>query len=453
MKHNTKIKKQFFEALKCGIGRAYFIQKENPEIDFSKEIIKGSLLNFAYDRQCEGSRAVYINKIIRKSKNSEYIEKEVLKRLTNKEDVEIDMEQICDLAILFYKSGNKNAKSILEKRFSMNSYIDTEFSGQEQLMEIAGVEGVLTVAKLVGKYLVLNDDKCEDSWNVDEFQKKNKQINIFNILKEEAKKNKFIEKYLRTILANKLQPYRRKKSKPYTYALIKKRFEERRRFFHISEGRAKEIPENDVKKLAEDFLKEDEKRMIENYLRFFSKRKYPNDPEPLFKIASKRNPPKTRILEFALQSLKFFKSEKIREFAIQKIKSTRNPYCFLPLLVSNYRKGDSELLMNVLERSKSQDFIHSNIDEIIEIYERNKTKECKEPLEKIYRSMTCGLHRTDILQILWDNNVLEESILQEMKFDSEEGNRKLYRKIMKNRRQQSIADQRCPDLLDFMASS
>jgi len=56
-----KIKKEkFLNSIKRGTGEAYLLLKNNPEIDFSDEIIYAVLNICAYDGQCEGDRAQYI---------------------------------------------------------------------------------------------------------------------------------------------------------------------------------------------------------------------------------------------------------------------------------------------------------------------------------------------------------------------------------------------------------
>lgn len=58
------LKQKFKSAIKRGTGEAHILIKENPTVDFSKEIIKAALFNFAYDQQSEGSRDFYIAELI-----------------------------------------------------------------------------------------------------------------------------------------------------------------------------------------------------------------------------------------------------------------------------------------------------------------------------------------------------------------------------------------------------
>lgn len=115
---------------------------------------------------------------------------------------------------------------------------------------------------------------------------------------------------------------------------------------------------------------------------------------------------------------------------------TNNPSAYLYPLVANYRKGDDILFTKKAERYKNEHIIHSLVCGYIAIYKANKTKECKRPLEIIYDKLTCGIHRTEIIKILYDNGALSNNILREIEFDSYEETRKFYQKIMNNKDKQ-----------------
>ncbi len=75
------IRKQFRQSLKCGTGEAYYILRENQGIDFSKDIEKAALTNYAYDPQCEPSRAFYISQLIELSGKKEHLVEIIIKAL------------------------------------------------------------------------------------------------------------------------------------------------------------------------------------------------------------------------------------------------------------------------------------------------------------------------------------------------------------------------------------
>jgi hypothetical protein len=433
MNETQEIRKRFLHSLKLGTGETYLLQKKYPEIDFSREIIKGAVQNFAYDSQSEGSRSKYIYGLIKKSKSKDKTISKVFDKIIETKEDDWGLYQLLDIAVLIYKDGNTSALEIIKTRFEKNGLDGFDFCGQEQLMEIGGIDGVLKVAEIVGERLTNDKDDYEYSWKIDEFQKKNKSIDVYGILKEKSKKNEFIKAYYESIIQNKFKPYRRVKPIKFSYELIKEKIQADK-FRYISKTRANDLSEEEVLKLAEEFIKSRKNKEKENYLRFFAKRKFPYDYQILFKIAQRKNPRKTRLVEYAVESLTFFKDKKIRELAVKKIKEVKNPCDYLPLLVSNYRKGDFELLKEVIDRSNNFDFIHSLINGILDIYKSNSLKECKEPLEAMYSKMNCGLHRIDIVELLYENKVLSNKILLELQFDSDERIRKLYRTIKKNGR-------------------
>lgn len=430
MNEELAIKERFLNSLKLGTGEPYLLQKEYPKIDFSTQIVKGAVQNFAYDQQSEGSRANYIYGLIKKSKSRKKIEQTILSRLQEKKPDWYGLDQMCDLAVLFHKNGNQNAKEALRVRFEKNRLEGYEFCGQDQLIEIEGLTGLLTVAEVVGRTLYEDNGDWEDSYRVDSFQKKNKGIDVYLELEKASKNNKYIKAYLTSITENKWGLPRTRKLKRFSYDLVRERIEADK-FRFITEEKANELSDEEVKRLAEDFLWEKDKHKQELYMRFFSKRRFPFEYKPILDIADGKGTRNSRLVEFAVEALKFFNGEDIRNLALQKIAEYKNPSIYLPLLAGTYREGDSLLLNEVANRSRNFDYIHSIVFGIIDIYEANPTKECKQPIESIYSTMNCGLHRYTILKILEKNQVLSNKIFSEMQFDSDSDIRKLYRKIRK----------------------
>ena len=300
--HSTNIKRQFFNSLKRGTGEAYLILQGNPKIDFSDSIIKGAITNYAYDQQSEGSRAVYIYQFIKKVKQKDKIIKAVLTKLQVEKKDYWNLDQMCDLAVLFFKAGHTEAKTALYNRFDKNTLEGYEFCGKEQLMEIDGINGILKVAEIVGKKIIEENDS-EDSYLIDTFQKKHKDLSVYAELAKASKKNKFIEAYHKSILENKWAFSKRRKFTKFSYELVKEKIESNK-FRVISVDRANDLSIEDVEKLANELLAEKSKPKQELYLRFFSKRKFPFDYHPILKIASSKNPAKTRLIEFSVDALK-----------------------------------------------------------------------------------------------------------------------------------------------------
>lgn len=266
-------------------------------------------------------------------------------------------------------------------------------------------------------------DDWENSFFVDYFLENNPHIDVYGELKKSSESNEFIRKYLEVIEKNKFSVYKPTKTK-YDYQYVKNRFNNK--YLGIGPRVFEKLPKKDLKKLADDFLKETKRSNQEKYMRIFAHVKFPYDYQPILELAKAKVKKTDRLVEFAVESLQFFRGKDIRQFAIEKISNTNKPEIYTSLLIGNYIKGDWKLLKSIAEKAKNNDVIESLAISFIDIYKANQTKECKEPFEIIYEKMNCGLHRKKLVEILIENNVLSEKMQNEIQFDCNEETRKLF---------------------------
>lgn len=418
------LKQKFKSAVKRGTGEAHILIKENPKVDFSKEIIKAALFNFAYDAQSEGSRDFYIGELINLSGQKDKILPVIYEALKTESNDDWSIEQLFDIAAIFAKEGDERAKKAVYESYYKYAKDGADWAGQSAIVEIDGLKGLLYVAETKGKYLTENPESWEDSFFVDYFQKKNLSIDVYDELRKAAHKNSFVGKYFETIQQHKFVPYKpsEEKKEKYDYQYVKDRF--KNKYLGIGPRAIEKIPKKDLKKLADDLLQETKRSNQEKYLRIFARVKFPYDYQPILELAKSRKSKNDRLIEFAIDALQFFKAKDIRQFAVEKLSATDEPETYVNLLIGNYKKGDWKLLKSLAEKYTDDDTLHSLGADYVEIYEANPTKECKEPLEVIYDKMNCGIHRKSLVRILIENNVLSEKIKNEIQFDCNEETRK-----------------------------
>ena len=424
------IKQRFRNAIKRGTGETHLIIKDNPGIDFSNDIIKAALKNLSYDNQSEG-RASYVFELIELSNKKEKIRKAILEALATERTDSGALEQLFDIAALFAKKGDKEARKAIYKRFYKKTIQGSEHVGEDAIVEIDGLEGLKYIAEVKGKAIQKDPKEWDDSWLVDGFQEQNPEIKVYKELEKSSRINPYIKTYLDAIKEHKVEFQKIKRPK-YNYKIISEGINNNVTV-PITYPIAKRLSKSDIIKLADDFLKETDRNKLEKYIRVFDKVKYPYDHKPILNLAKSKNKRTDRLVEFATGALKYFSSAEIRDVAIKKLKEIRVPCDHLDLLVANYKKGDSKLLTDIVNRCKDEHEIHSIVYGIINIYKTNKTRECKEPLEAVYDRLTCGIHRTDI-KILIDNKLLSDRLKNEIKFDSSEETRELYKKLFKKRK-------------------
>lgn len=418
MTDNNAIKQRFKSSVRRGTGEANLIMQQNPTVDFSSDIIKASLTNYAYDGQCEGSRAIYVSELISLSKQQDKIRKAILKGLAKEKNDTWALVQLFDLATFFAKKDDTEARQAIYNRFYIDTIEGSDWVGYNSIISIDGFEGLKYIAETIGKSLKTNPDDWQDNSIIQHFQEENPKIKVQRDHEKASGENEFIKICLDNIkrTENSRETNEQKRS-DVNYESVTEKINSKA-IVPLSPFGAKKLSQADIKKLAKDFLIEKDRTKLEKYMRIFDKVQYPYDYSPILEVAKSKNKKSDRLIEYATAALKYFSANDIREFAIECLTVTKKPSDYLDLLVSNYKKGDSKLLTDIAKNCKSAEAIHSIVYGFINIYTTNKTKECKEPLEAIYEKLTCGIHRQDIIKILVDNKVLSKQIRQEIKYDS-----------------------------------
>ena len=400
------------------------ILQKHPTIDFSSNIINASLRNYAYDGQSEGSRAVYISELIDLSKQKDKILNAISKGLSAEKKDTWTLVQLFDLATIFAKRGNKELRRAIYKRFFKKKIRGSDWCGYNSIIELGGLDGLKYIAATIGKSLEKNPDDWQDDMIIRYFQDEFPKVNAKRELEKASRDNKHIRIYLENI--KKTTEKGKKYKRPvFNLKTLRERIATSKYIF-IPPSYTRSLSRTEIEIIANELLTERNSERQGKYLSIFSRIKFPFDYQPLLRFAKTKVSNKNRIAEWAVESLKFFSGKDIRRFALDKLTQTNSPWTYTNLLVSNYKKGDNNLLTRiVVEKCKTEHSIHNLVYSYIDIYRANKTKECKKPLQAIYDRLTCGIHRTDIVKIMLENNVLPHKIKTEIKFDSCEETRRL----------------------------
>lgn len=419
------LKKQFFNSIQCGTGRAYLIAQENPSIDFSAYIIKGALNNYAYDGQCESSRAQYIFGLIMLSDQKDKIRKAVLEGLFAENEDTWSLTHLFDLVKLYAEQGDEEARNAIYQRFLQG---DSDWVGYEEILALDGLKGLLFIAEKFGKELEQDPDRWQDSSIVNHFQRENPSISAMTELEAAAKVNRHIRIYLDEIKEKEAEYNQEKESpEPTTFANIVDEILDdslpnswvKRRI------RLLKLNEDEVYAIGAQLMKEKDKTNIERLLQAFFWHPFPFDSNFMLKLAKRRKNPQNEIREYAIDALRFLKSEDIRAFALERIPKTRDPATFTNILISNYQSGDHKLLSHIANKFNDEHIIEDLTISYSKIYTKNETAECKEPFEALYEKMNCGIHRYGVVKTLMDYGVLSDEIKREIKYDSYDDTRAL----------------------------
>lgn len=424
-----ELQKQFFHSLTLGTGRAMLLLKAHPHVDFSAQILAATVNNLAYDRQCEGSRAVYLYSLIKRSRQKDELIHSIIKKFSAKKLNDHGMYQLSELVLYFHQDGVAGAKDALLKRFEKSCSKGYELYSRDILLELEGMPGLISMFEKVGQLPEHERADYEDRWRVDDFQAQNKSIDVYGELAKAAESNPAIKNYLDLILSvEPRKKYRRSKTVPYSIADIEETIDEASRFPRFWASHISGMTQTDIEQVARNFLAEKDISRKHKYLPFFYRTKFPFDYAPLLVLASAKNIKRNRRVMHAVNALSFFKGDDIRTLALKKFSCEKTPWDYLKLLINNYQTGDAKILLEIIQRSNDFHHVHDLVAGVIDIYEANPDPACKEPLEAIYYGMNCTIHRWNVVDLLNRNGVLSEEILEELAYDTDEDLRKLSRR-------------------------
>src|SRR5262245_30698762 len=157
------IKQQFSDAVQRGTGEAWLILQNHPTINFSGELIKAAIKNYAYDAQAEGSRAVYVSALIALSKHQDKIQTTILQALATEQKDTWSLVQLFDLATIFAKQGNQAARKAIYSRFYKKVIPGADWCGYTAILELDGLEGLKYIAATIGKAMEKDAEIWADS--------------------------------------------------------------------------------------------------------------------------------------------------------------------------------------------------------------------------------------------------------------------------------------------------
>lgn len=395
MTETNLIKQKFKSTIRRGTGEAHLLQQNHPGIDFSGEIIKACIKNFSYDGQCEQSREIYLFELINLSGKINKIKKAILKALLKPQNDTWTLTQLFDLAKIFAREGDTEAKQAIYDGFVHNPIWRSDWAGTYQIMELDGLEGLKFIAEEFGKRLEKDPEDWQDDNLINQFQKENPQIDVWAELDAATTQNRFIKIYIDDVRRNIAQRNERVKPTLIYKNIVEEALLRPSRIWFIN----RDLNSAELNLIAQQLIVERKKANREKLLRVFTKHKFPLDKEFLFELACKDPVRNTRIVTMAADALSLFKGEDIRQFAIESITASKAPENFVIILASNYKSGDNLLLTKLAAESKDSHVLEWLVLKYKNIYWANETPECREPLEALYDKHTCGMCRKDIVEI------------------------------------------------------
>jgi len=411
MPRTREIKQKFKSAIRRGTGEAYLLLRSYPKVNFLKEISQACLKNYAYDGQCESSRASYLYELAVLSGNAEQIKPAILNSLALEKEDTWSLVQLFELAKLYTQGGHADAKEAIYKRFMKYPFSSADWAGYPEIIDLDGFDGLKFIASKMGEALQNNPDDWQDDGIIRYFQKENPDIDAWRGLEEAGRENLFIKTYL-----DNVRKTGGSRDKPI---LEKANYANVVEEVLLTKSRIKLAYRNWTKKdltlIAKQLIIEKNKQNQAKLLSIFRNNKFPLNSSFILDITKSKTTPD--ISHSAFNALALLKDTNVRNFAINGILNTTSPQKFTIIFKANYKTGDHEKLAKVVFDTKNEALIELLMVSLIEVYRFNKLKECAIPLEALYNKSNCALHRYHLIKLLIVNGVLSSKIKNELEFD------------------------------------
>jgi len=420
---NTENHILFRNSIRRGTGKAYLLATRHHDCDFTDEIISACVKNYAYDGQCEGSRAFYLYRIIQAHGNKKRIKKAILKALANEAKDTWTLTQLFALALLFAKEGDSQFRDAIYQRFYKNTIEGSDWAGYEEIIELDGFSGLQHIATVLGQGMIDDPTKWQDDMILLHFSEKYPEINARSELEKLAVRSLQIARYLsgideveKTISESRVVPE--------NYSSLLEEIMNRKVLYSL---RKRAVTEEELLTVANALIEEEDPSHIEKMLHFFGYFKFPLDSDVILKHARRKKNPNNVIVARAIDALKLIASDAVRDFALDRLENSRNPEKYVGLLICNYKKGDSVLLSQIASHVKLDYVMEGLAQDYSSIYENNLTKESFQPLDSIYNKMTCSYCRECIIKAMVKNDVVPAEVFEELQYDCNEEIRNIAR--------------------------
>jgi hypothetical protein len=418
---NTENHILFRNSIRRGTGKAYLLATRHHDCDFTDEIISACVKNYAYDGQCESSRAFYLYQIIQVHGDKNRIKKAILKAINDEVKDTWTLTQLFSLAFLFAKEGDCRFKEAIYQRFYKNTIEGSDWVGYEEIIEFDGFSGLQHIANVMGQGMIDDPAKWHDDMIILHFSEKYPEINARAELEKCAVSSPQIARYLSGI--DEVEKTRSEsRVAPENYSSLLEEIRNRRVLYSL---RKRAVTEEELLTVANALIVEDDLRHIEKLLNFFGYFKFPLDSNVILKHARRKKNQKDAIVARAIDALKLIASDAVRDFALDRLVNSRNPEKYVGLLICNYKEGDSVLLSQIASHAKSYYVIEGLAQDYSSIYENNLTKESFQPLDLIYNKMTCSYCRECIIKAMVKNDVVPAEVFEELQYDCNEEIRKI----------------------------
>jgi hypothetical protein len=414
--------REFKNVIALGLGRAVLHLLDRDVHPFREVILDACLHNKAYDPQVEGSRAAYMLEAMRASGEPAFYADAVIRSLVEEADG-WDTSQRFQIAKLLAQDGNESARQAMRSALRVRSTFDGEVT--EAFIELDGLAGLMLVARRIGELLRQNPERWEDDYLLSVASDIYGKEAVETTLKSASETDPNIKAYLNAVEENRALRALNQSPDPtsLTYGDVRSLIKANNAG-GILHGWAKTASESDLVLAAHDLIKETDPKKLKLYLTLLRKRKFPLEPNHLFRLVELPDGPVPR---HALRVLANLEHESIRRLAFSLVESGSSLRDYaIDLLVHNFHNGDHAIIEAWCDAELDPGTLNAFDRSLRDFFAAHPDPECEgRLLIKLYEREPCAHCRSSVVERLIALGALPERLRRECEYDSYADTREL----------------------------
>lgn len=433
-------KEAFAAALRTGRGRAYLHVLQFGLSGVGDVVLAACLQDQAYDPQCEPSRAGWLLSMFEGTEEYQPFSTAIVDALERETDT-WDSQQLCELAALMGKRGDKKAHEALRRRVLRRAETagGDDWVGVEELLSLDGLAAVVDLAQRYGRILIENPEESPPLLD-DLTEELDFLAQSETTLQALAGSDAEIRAYLTYWRKRKAARARRAthKSKMTREELREVPRERFRRMFPLEKmledaaaekgsfpGRYTRFGMNATQEelgaVFHRLEQETTEGVCQRLLWVFRRAELPQISPKIWQLTASNN---KDVQSAAIEALAQLRDRRVGELGRSRLRShdfTEGDSELLDLFIRNYVPGDEELVMAVLQGLVPiSDNAHYLCLSLLDIAEENHSPLLLPLLTWAYEMTPCTDCRFRALKLLRDLGAISQEIIRECLFDANE---------------------------------
>lgn len=327
--------------------------------------------------------------------------------------------QLCQLAMHYAQSGDKEFEVQLYDFVERKPIADCPWIGEGQLLTLGGENAFRRIARVRGELLLGRDWDWDDWALVDRAIEKLGNDRVVGILRDST--DPAIHRFGDTW---QVQQQRRADKSAVQSHVDRMKAISPSEIFETVEGRdtcywlrgwGMHAEEDDLALVLNQLWNAEEPRIIAKLLRAFSRRPLPTFDPRLIELCHHLD---AEVQRSALQALKMNSDPQVREFAIKELGERALKRRVVGLFIKNFQVGDERRLLEHVELPDDACERHSLLMDVIEVLEENPSADCSKFGVIAYYKTPCELCRFRTLRLLHDRKSAPEWLMEECRYDA-----------------------------------